>query len=163
MGASYSWCLINLEKEMKKIILLVAVIVLSSCSPAIRFTSDNAMANNSGNSSSKQTSDSKNSNLKIGYMFKGKASFYADKYDGRKTASGEVFNQKDLTAAHKTLAFGTKCKVTNLKNNKSVIVRINDRGPFVKNRVIDLSYAAAKEIDMIGDGVVEVEVVILEK
>lgn len=104
-----------------------------------------------------------NANLKSsGKIFKGKASFYNDKYHGRKSASGEVFDQSKLTAAHRTLEFGTKVSVKNLKNGKSVIVRINDRGPFVDGRIIDLSKAAAQQIDMISDGVVDVEIEILE-
>ena len=89
---------------------------------------------------------------------KGYASYYADFYEGRKTANGEVFKHNKITAAHKKLPFGTKVEVTNLKNNKSIVVRINDRGPFVKGRIIDLSKAAAKEIDMIGDGIVKVKI-----
>jgi len=88
----------------------------------------------------------------------GKASYYGDEFHGRKTASGEIFNKWDYTCAHKTLPFGSKVKVTNLKNNKSVIVKINDRGPFVKGRIIDLSYAAAKKIGMIRYGVVKVKI-----
>ena len=88
----------------------------------------------------------------------GKASYYADKFHGRTTANGEKFNMHDITAAHKTLPFGTKVKVTNLKNNKSVVVRINDRGPYAKGRIIDLSKAAAKKIDMIADGVANVRI-----
>lgn len=90
-----------------------------------------------------------------------KASYYAYEFGGRKTASGEIFNPKALTAAHKTLPFGTKVKVTNTKNGKSVVVRINDRGPYAKERSIDLSYAAAQAIDMVKTGVAEVEIVIL--
>lgn len=88
----------------------------------------------------------------------GKASFYADKFHGRQTASGERFDMYDLTAAHKTLPFGTYLKVTNLKNNKSVIVKVNDRGPYAKGRILDLSKAAAKKIDMIADGVANVKI-----
>ena len=77
---------------------------------------------------------------------KGKASFYADKFNGRKTASGETFRNSKLTAAHKTLPFGTMVKVTNQSNGKTVKVRINDRGPFVLGRIIDLSKKAAKNI-----------------
>jgi rare lipoprotein A len=88
----------------------------------------------------------------------GEASFYSDKYDGRKTSNGETFEQKKLTAAHKELAFGTWVKVTNLSNNKSVMVRVNDRGPFVKGRIIDLSKAAAEKIDMINAGVIKVKI-----
>lgn len=88
----------------------------------------------------------------------GLASFYAESYNGRKTANGEIFHSSALTAAHKTLPFGTKVKVTNLKNGKSVKVRINDRGPFISGRIIDLTKAAAKKIDMINDGVVKVKI-----
>lgn len=89
---------------------------------------------------------------------KGYASFYADFYEGRKTANGEIFKHNKETAAHKSLPFGTKVEVTNLKNNKSVVVRINDRGPFIKGRIIDLTKTAARELDMIGDGVVKVKI-----
>lgn len=88
---------------------------------------------------------------------KGVASYYADMFDGRLTANGEVFDQRLFTAAHKTLPFGTLVRVTNLKNNKSVVVRINDRGPFVEGRSIDLSRAAAEHLDMIQDGIATIE------
>jgi rare lipoprotein A len=88
----------------------------------------------------------------------GKASFYGNEFDGKKTANGETFHQSQFTAAHKHLPFGTMVKVTNLVNNKSVIVRINDRGPYAAGRIIDLSKAAAKQIDMIAAGVVKVEI-----
>ena len=88
----------------------------------------------------------------------GKASFYADKFNGRKTANGETFRNSKLTAAHKTLPFGTKVKVTNKNNGKSVKVRIYDRGPFVAGRIIDLSKKAAKKIDLDKAGVIEVEI-----
>ena len=77
---------------------------------------------------------------------KGIASYYADFYEGRTTANGEIYRQNKITAAHKTLPFGTKVEVTNLANNKTVLVRINDRGPYVKGRIIDLTKAAAKEM-----------------
>lgn len=79
-------------------------------------------------------------------------SYYADAFHGKKTSSGETFNMYDFTCAHKMLPFGTKVKVTNLKNGKSVIVRVNDRGPFVKTREMDLSKAAAVNLGMIGSG-----------
>ena len=91
----------------------------------------------------------------------GVASYYADKFEGRKTASGELFHQDSLTAAHKTLPFGSIVKVTNLKNSRSVIVRVNDRGMQGKKRVIDLSKAAAKEIGMLGSGLVRVKVEVI--
>ena len=92
----------------------------------------------------------------------GKASWYGPKYHGRKTACGEIFDMNKLTAAHKKLPLGSIVKVTNLKNGKSVIVRINDRGPYARGRIIDLSLAAAKKLDMVEDGVVKVRVVLIE-
>lgn len=85
------------------------------------------------------------------------ASYYHDKFNGRKTASGEIFNNNELTAANKTLPFGTKVKVTNTKTGKSVIVRVNDRGPFTKNRDFDLSKAAFREIADIRSGIIPIE------
>ena len=87
----------------------------------------------------------------------GKASFYSDQFHGRKTANGETFNTDKLTAAHPSLPFGTWVRVTNLRNGKDVIVRINDRGPFVKGRIIDLSTSAAKEIGLIKSGTARVK------
>ncbi|MEM9982330.1 MAG: septal ring lytic transglycosylase RlpA family protein, partial [Bacteroidota bacterium] len=89
---------------------------------------------------------------------KGKASYYADKFNGRKTASGEIFSNNKMTAAHRTLAFNTVVRVTNLTNNKSVVVRINDRGPYAHNRIIDLSKVAARKLDMIRTGTAKVKV-----
>lgn len=88
----------------------------------------------------------------------GKASWYGRKFHGRPTASGERFDMRELTAAHRTLPFGTQVRVTNLENNRSVVVRINDRGPFVGDRIIDLSRAAARQISMIERGVVRVRI-----
>ena len=91
----------------------------------------------------------------------GKASWYGPGFHGRLTANGERYNQYSLTAAHKSLPFGTKVKVTNVHNGRSVVVRINDRGPFVRGRVIDLSTAAARNIGMIHHGVVPVRLQVL--
>jgi|SRR5215470_14917573 len=92
---------------------------------------------------------------------KGIASWYGPGFHGRRTASGEVYNQFDLTAAHQTLPHGTRVRVVNLTNDRAVVVRINDRGPFVDDRIIDLSYAAAREIDMIGPGTAPVRLEVL--
>ncbi|SDZ82451.1 rare lipoprotein A [Thiothrix caldifontis] len=93
----------------------------------------------------------------------GTASFYSDKFNGRKTASGERFDQNDLTCAHGSLPFGCRIRVTNLRNNKAVEVKVNDRGGFHKHgRVIDLSKAAAKEIGMVATGTAKVKVEVLE-
>ena len=97
------------------------------------------------------------------YKSNAEASFYAEKYHGRKTASGETFNMNALTCAHKTLPFGTVLRVTNLSNNKSVDVRVNDRGPFVKGREIDVSKAAAQKLDMIKTGTARVKIELIDK
>ena len=96
------------------------------------------------------------------YREVGEASYYGREAHGKATASGEKFNMNAYTAAHKTLPFGTKVRVTNLTNKKSVVVRINDRGPFVAGRIIDLSYAAAKKIKMLDAGVADVELVVVK-
>ena len=88
----------------------------------------------------------------------GLASWYGGKFQGRRTASGEIYDKNKFTAAHKTLPFGMLVKVTNMENGKSATVRINDRGPFVEGRIIDLSQAAATEIGMTGKGLVQVRI-----
>ena len=97
-----------------------------------------------------------------GSVEEGEASYYAHKYHGRTTANGETYDENKMTAAHKTLPFGTTVRVTNLANGKKVVVRINDRGPFVKGRIIDLSFKAAGELDYISRGVVKVRVEVLK-
>ncbi|HDR1031431.1 TPA: septal ring lytic transglycosylase RlpA family protein, partial [Pasteurella multocida] len=97
-----------------------------------------------------------------GYAREGIASFYHKKFNGRKTASGQIYNENLYTAAHKTLPLNSYVLVTNLRNQRKVIVRINDRGPFVKGRIIDLSRAAAREIGLIGSGVGHVRVELIQ-
>ena len=87
-----------------------------------------------------------------------KASWYGPGFHGRKTANGEVYDQMSFTAAHKSLKFGTLLKITNLKNNKSVVIRINDRGPYINGRDLDLSKAAALELGMVRKGVAKIKV-----
>ncbi len=96
-----------------------------------------------------------------GEIWYGTASWYGTKFHGRTTSNGEQYNKNKLTAAHKDLPFNTKVLVTNLKNNKSVVVRINDRGPFIKDRIIDLSEKAAEKIDLkkTGTGYIKIQVV----
>lgn len=92
----------------------------------------------------------------------GKASFYADKFEGSMTASGEKYRHSKKTAAHKTLPFGTKVRVTNLDNNKTVEVVVNDRGPYVDGRIIDLSRSAAEELDYINKGLTDVKIEVID-
>ena len=96
-----------------------------------------------------------------GFVQSGMASWYGREFHGRPTANGEVFDMHKKSAAHKILPFGTYVKVVHLSNKKQIIVKINDRGPFVKGRIIDLSYAAAKEIGLIGPGVARVKIAAL--
>lgn len=92
----------------------------------------------------------------------GSASYYAAKFHGRRTASGESFDNTAMTAAHRTLPFGSKVRVTNPANGKSVVVRINDRGPFTKGRAIDVSHAAARQLGLIARGHGTVEMALLD-
>ena len=97
-----------------------------------------------------------------GYRERGHASWYGTKFHGRKTANGEVYNMYAMSAAHKTLPLPSYAKVTNLDNGRSIVVRVNDRGPFVPGRIIDLSYTAAQKLGYIDKGVARVEVVALD-
>lgn len=135
---------------MRKVCLFLTLsFIIVGCSSSVRFSSDKNIV------SSGATKGSKNRIAK-GYSEEGFASFYHNKFEGRKTANGEIFDQSKLTAAHKELPFNTLVEVTNKNNMKKVIVRINDRGPFINGRIIDLSRSAAEEIEMIDQGVVPV-------
>jgi rare lipoprotein A len=139
--------MIKINVILKIFFIVVLTVIVSSCSSAVRFTSgqyDIPVAS------------------KPGSIFTGKASYYGTEFDGRKTSNGEIYNINKLTAAHRSLKFGTVLKVTNVKNNKSVVVRVNDRGPFNYQRILDLSQGAAEKIGMIKDGVADVEIEILE-
>ncbi|MFO7555751.1 MAG: septal ring lytic transglycosylase RlpA family protein [Desulfobacterales bacterium] len=92
----------------------------------------------------------------------GVASWYGSEFHGKKTSNGEIYNMYDMTAAHKTLPFDTYVSVRNLRNKKTIVVRINDRGPFARERIIDLSYSAAKELGIVGPGTTDVEIVALK-
>lgn len=96
--------------------------------------------------------------VKLGYQQRGIASWYGNPYHGRATASGEIYDMERLTAAHQRLPFGVTTRVENLRNGKTVDVKINDRGPFVKGRIIDLSRAAARQIDLLRPGVAQVRI-----
>lgn len=100
--------------------------------------------------------------MAVGQNHSGKASFYADKFEGHATASGEKYKHSKLTAAHKTLPFGTVVRVTNIANKKTVEVTINDRGPYVDGRIIDLSKSAAEKLDFIAQGLADVTVEVID-
>ena len=88
----------------------------------------------------------------------GTASWYGDPFHGRVTANGEIYNMYELTAAHRALPFGTRIKVTNLRNNRSVVLRVNDRGPYISGRFLDVSYGAASQLNFVGSGLANVRV-----
>ena len=92
----------------------------------------------------------------------GVASYYGREHHGKKTANGEIFNMNKLTAAHRSLPFGSQVKVTNLSNQRSVIVQINDRGPYYQGRIIDLSLAAAERLEMVNSGIAKVKLEVLD-
>jgi rare lipoprotein A len=98
----------------------------------------------------------------IGLKITGEASYYGPGFDGKKTASGEIFDQDDFTCAHKSLPFGTKLKVVRVDNGMSVVVRVNDRGPYVDGRILDLSIAAGKEIGLDKAGHAKVVATVIE-
>ncbi len=142
-----------MKKLKLGIVLCIAIAIGFGCSNSVRFTSDFLPR--------KQVVGEHS--VAVGTVFYGKASYYGKKFHGRLTSNGETFDMNKLTAAHRSLPFGTKLKVTNLKNNKSVVVRINDRGPFKTTRIIDLSKGAAIKLAMIGDGVADVKLEVIGK
>lgn len=141
---------------LKLTLFLFPVILLASCG-TVKRGSGPAAGPVSG---AESRTESLNNSRIIG---SGIASWYGPNFHGKLTANGETFNMNDLTAAHKTLPFNTVVKVENLDNNRSVIVRINDRGPYVGDRIIDLSKKSAEEVDMIGAGTANVRIVYLRE
>jgi len=158
----------------KYFFLVMLAGVLISCSSSPKFTRRASSNTTSKSSETKNTRYSKKENTekeKVDVFYNlsgsletitGYASYYADDFDGKQTANGETFNMYELTAAHRTYSFNTMIRVTNLSNNKTTIVRINDRGPFVDNRIIDLSLGAALQLEMVDSGVQEVQLDIIE-
>lgn len=130
---------------MRSLILAIAMIAIA-CTPA---------------TTKKKTSTGATRRLPAGVQV-GIASWYGGKHHGGPTASGERFDKNAMTAAHRTLKMGTRVRVTRKKNSRSVVVRINDRGPYSKGRIIDLSEAAARELDMLDDGIAQVRVEVVK-
>jgi len=151
-----------MHNQLKNQYLFALVILfVISCTPNPRFH-DKAIGKRSTRTQNvKHSSASTKMNLRVGYSWKANASYYGPKFNGRKTANGEVFDMNGISAAHKTLSFGTVLEVKNLNNGRKVRVRINDRGPFIKGRDLDLSLGAARKIDSVKDGVVPVKLTII--
>lgn len=141
----------------KYILCLSGVISLAAigCAPAPRFYDDLP--------GRRETADKPPSGYHVGQSWTGMASYYGvgDKFQGGQTSSGEQLNLTDMTAAHRDLPFGTMLRVTNLNNGKICVVRVNDRGPFVRGRIVDLSPGAARELEMLGSGVAKVRIEIV--
>ena len=145
---------------LKNIFIKVLIILtIASCSNAPRY-----LKNKPGQVSSlkKNLRSKKSKNIKHRKVMSGVSSFYAEDFHGKLTANGEVYDMYGLTAAHKTLPLNTICRVTNMKNNKSLILRINDRGPYIKGRILDCSYGAAKKLGFVNDGTTEVKIEVME-
>lgn len=135
--------------------LFISSMILIGCSGSQRFGEEDSDSNT-------RYQKNKNKNYKTLETVEGVASYYADEYHGKTTSNGETYDMYAMTAAHKTYPFNTKVRVTNLANGKSVILRINDRMPGYKGRIIDVSLQAARELSMIISGIADVRVEVLE-
>jgi len=135
-------------------IFLILIVVLFGCSSAPRY--------GERISKPKKTPKSLKQSGKVSQIQTGWSSYYAEDFHGKLTANGETYDMYGLTAAHKTLPMNTIVRVTNLDNKKSIILRINDRGPFVKNRILDCSYGAAVKLGFVGKGTTRVKIEVIE-
>lgn len=150
--------------KIKNTFILLLIFSLSACSSVPRFTSDknkNTPPPNKGPITVDNNLNSYN-NYTVLETVTGVASYYADKYNGRLTSNGETYDMYGLTAAHPSYPHDTILRVTNLSNNKSVIIRVNDRMPKRPDRIIDLSLGTAMALDMVEDGITKVKLEILE-
>ena len=139
----------------KYILYLTLILFLFNCTSSPRYGSSDHLPKN--NSSSKISKNFKNKKILIG-----ESSYYADDFHGKITANGETYDMYGLTAAHKTLPLNTIIKVTNLSNKKTAILRINDRGPYAKGRILDCSYGAAIKLGFLDQGVTRVKIEVIE-
>ncbi len=144
---------------------VLTCLLFSACQTSMPFSSSSKQLGSAIHSTAFADSRPEGRNKAQSFLLvsEGKASYYANQFHGKKTANGETFDMNELTAAHPSLPFGTRVRVTNLRNGKDVIVRINDRGPFVKGRIIDLSAEAAKEIGLFRSGTAQVRVEAINK
>lgn len=138
--------------------LLIFAIIMVSCQSGQENDSNGASTINYEPQSNTLPQEQVNTTNNLQLPQEGQASFYADRFHGRPTASGEIYDSTALTAAHRKLPFGTRVKVTNLSNNKSVVLRINDRGPHHPKRIIDVSQAAARKLGFVQKGLTRVRV-----
>ena len=158
----------QLDRQMliirnKKISLLLFLSLFLSCTSAPRYgTSNNKTVSSNSKKIKNGPSTLNTKNVKHRKIMNGISSFYSEDFHGKLTANGEVYDMYGVTAAHKTLPLNTVCRVTNTSNSKSLILRINDRGPYVKGRILDCSYGAAKKLDFINAGTTNVKIEVIE-
>ena len=138
------------------LILLISALIFSGCTPSPRYASTDIKSKTKKSSkSSKKTANHKKQYIGI-------SSYYGPKFHGKLTANGEIFDMYGVTAAHKKLPFNTYVRVTNENNNKNLLIRINDRGPYVGDRILDCSYGAAKKLGFVNDGTAPVKIEVVE-
>ena len=146
------------------IILVTTLINYHACTSAPRYAGSSTPEHSKSKKVKGISGPKKSGNNKVKHrkVMKGISSFYAEDFHGKLTANGEIYDMYGLTAAHKTLPLNTVARVTNLDNGKSLILRINDRGPYIEGRMLDCSYGAAKKLDFIKQGTAKVQVDIIE-
>lgn len=148
-------------------IIISFSLIFGACSSASRYATKESGESSSGNYTEESAKSPKEENIDSDNIHTletetGIASYYADKYNGRRTANGEIYNMYGISAAHPTYPMGTVVKVTNLSNNLSIILKINDRMPDFKGRVIDLSLGAARKLDMVQSGIAKVKIDVIK-
>ena len=152
----------------KYLIVFILVLLCMECAPAPRYRSgSNPFPSKQTDEEAKKGKQKSKKDKKISYnpnktTYMGISSFYGPKFHGKLTANGEVFDMYGVTAAHKEFPFNTVARVTNEKNGKSLILRINDRGPYIDGRILDCSFGAAKKLDFVSDGTATVKIEIME-
>ena len=150
---------------MLKLFILIILFVYS-CTPSPRYASQNIKKDNNASKSKKvktiPVKPAPKDFDKSKTIFKGVSSYYGKDFHGKLTANGEVFDMYGITAAHKTIPLNTVVRVTNLDNDKSIILRINDRGPYIEGRMLDCSYGAAKKLGFINAGMANIEMKVIE-
>ena len=151
----------------RRIVACVLSLGLCGCASSPRFAEKEGTRTERSTPPTKEVPASEPSTLRpstgrVLLTLEGVASYYAQDFHGKQAANGEIFDMNDLTAAHRTFPFGTKIRVTNLENKLQVIVRVNDRGPYVEGRLIDLSLGAAKQINLIKTGTTRVRLEVIE-
>ena len=143
-------------------ILIISSFIFISCASSVRYTTKESPGNKSGRSKTFANLEESFKDYKALEVDISVASYYSDDFHGKKTANGEIYNMYDYTAAHISYPFNTIVRVTNLSNDRTIILRINDRKPDTNGRAIDLSLKAAHELRMISDGIAKVKIEVLE-